>query len=131
MFLNSIASYSLPCYNFLLRVDIEKKNWLYLPPSWYRGREARLSSAKAATAVRICSVPLKLRKELFLCLLIPTAIFGSISHIRKVVTHIFYNITPHIVKVIIKHIINTGLANPPCFLANFFFQLSCCPTRIT
>ena len=35
-------------------------NKLYIcQPQWYCGREARLSSAKAATAVRIRSIPLK------------------------------------------------------------------------
>ncbi len=36
------------------------ENRVSLNSIWYRGRVARLSSAKAATAVRICSVPPKL-----------------------------------------------------------------------
>ncbi len=43
---------------------------IFATRNWYCGREARLSSAKAATAVRIRSIPLKpfFFEGLFYCL---------------------------------------------------------------
>lgn len=43
--------------------QLKKKKSIFALLIRYRGREARLSSAKASTAVRICSVPPKQKNQ--------------------------------------------------------------------